>query len=81
MALLNVHLIQAKLTSYMDLEETLQQEIKNGRRDVLIEIQLETLSKIIHYLLANEEEWLNKENSIIYEIADSIVKHHYCEEC
>ncbi len=81
MALLNLHLIQAKLTSYMDLEETLQQEIKNGHRDGLIEIQLETLRKIIRYLLANEEEWLNKENSIIYEIADSIVNHHYCEEC
>ena len=78
MAQLNIYHVQAKITNYMDLQDCLQAEITGGHGDALANIQLETLNRIITYLLSNEEKWLNEDTIILYEIADNIVKHHNC---
>jgi hypothetical protein len=75
MASLNIHHVQAKITAYQDLEDYLQTETSSGQST----IKLETLRKIISYLLANDDKWLNKDTAILYDIADNIVKNHYSE--
>ena len=79
MAKLNIYHVQAKIDSYLDLEDHLQTEIAAGQGDSTDTIQLETLKKITTYLLANDDKWLNNETTILYEIADNIIKNHYSQ--
>ena len=74
MAQLNIYHVQAKITSYLDLEDTLKTETDN--KDIN---KLETLRIITNYLLANEEKWLYKDTEILYHIADNIIKNHYSD--
>jgi hypothetical protein len=75
MAQLNIHHVQAKITAYLDLEDNLQSETADNQTTT----KLDTLRKIIKYLLVNEDKWLNKDTLILYDIADNIVKNHYSE--
>jgi hypothetical protein len=75
MASLNIYHVQAKITAYQDLEDHLQMETSRDQST----IKLETLRKIISYLLANDDKWLNKDTAILYDIADNIVRNHYSE--
>jgi len=79
MAKLNIYHVQAKIDSYLDLEDHLQTEIAGGQGDSTNTIQLDTLKKITTYLLANDDKWLNNETTILYEIADNIIKNHYSQ--
>ncbi len=74
MAQLNIYHVQAKITSYLDLEDTLKTETDNKNIN-----KLETLRIITNYLLANEEKWLYKDTAILYQIADNIVINHYSD--
>ncbi len=75
MAQLNIHHVQAKITAYLDLEDLLQGETSDDQNIT----KLQTLQKIIKYLLANEDKWLTKDAAILYDIADNIVKNHYSD--
>jgi hypothetical protein len=76
---LNIYHVQAKLTSYLDLQDYLRAEIAGGQGETKDTINMDTLTKIINHLLANEDKWLAKENNILYEIADNIVHKHYSQ--
>ena len=75
MAQLNIYHVQAKITAYLDLEDLLQGETSDDQNIT----KLQTLQKIIKYLLANEDKWLTKDAAILYDIADNIVKNHYLD--
>ncbi len=79
MAPLNIFHVQAKLTTYLDLQDCLRTEIAGRQRDNQTNIKLETLKKITTYLLANEDKWLNDDTIILYHIADSIVQLYYSQ--
>ncbi len=76
MAHFNIHHVQAKITSYLDLEDYLKTETAGGQSDPNNILQLETLNKITTYLLANDDKWLKSETTILYEIADNIIHKH-----
>jgi hypothetical protein len=77
MAPLNIFQVQAKLTTYLDLLDCLRTETAGGQEDEETNITLETLTKITLYLLANEDKWLSDAITILDQIADNIVHHHY----
>jgi hypothetical protein len=75
---LNIYHVQAKITNYLDLLDSLQTDAgEHGNTHNII--QQETLKKITTFLLANEDKWLNEQSILLYEIADSIVQLHYSQ--
>ncbi len=79
MAALNIHHVQAKITTYLDLENCLQAETNGSQENSQNLVKLDTLKKITNFLLTNEDKWLNKDTIILYEIADNIDRNHYSE--